>query len=122
MSFLHQQFNSLIEPTQGSSSATDQLQALKALFRDANQGDSKMLVLENAVLAMNIPHGIRHLVSVLQDEQASDAELQLATMCLIRHGEAAKEQIQRFALTPTTDRQIWIADFLMHQLGLDQPA
>jgi hypothetical protein len=39
-------------------------------------------------------------------------------MTLIRMGNAVREDILRFAMNATGERAVWIADFMVHQLGL----
>jgi hypothetical protein len=111
-----------LETDQALLPSSGQISELQALFLEANRVDANMAQLENNLLAMDIPHGLRYFVGVLQDSNSSDRACQLATMCLIRHGEAAKNQVERFSLSATTERQLWMADFLTHQLGLKRPA
>jgi hypothetical protein len=95
---------------------------LKGLVLQANVMQNELPALEDEILAMGAPHIVHELISVLRDAEATPVELQLATMCLIRLGNEARDAVFRFAMNPTTERDIWLADFLSHQLGLKRIA
>ncbi|MFN7310847.1 MAG: hypothetical protein ACK5T0_05705 [Vampirovibrionales bacterium] len=91
---------------------------VKGLFLVANNSSAKFNVLEDALLAMGHAHVAGFLIDVLQSESSSQADVQLASMTLIRMGNAVREDILRFAMNATGERAVWIADFMVHQLGL----
>jgi hypothetical protein len=95
---------------------------LKGLVLQANVMQDELPTLENEILAMGATHIVHELVSIIRDVDATPVELQLACMCLIRLGDEARDAVFRFAMNPKTERDIWIADFLAHQLGLKRVA
>jgi hypothetical protein len=95
---------------------------LKGLVLQANVMQNELPTLENEILAMGATHIVHELIAVLRDADATPVELQLATMCLIRLGDDARDAVFRYAMNPKTERDIWLADFLAHQLGLKRVA
>jgi hypothetical protein len=95
---------------------------LKGLVLQANVMQHELVTLENEILAMGATHIVHELIAVLRDAEATSVELQLATMCLIRLGDEARDAVFRYAMNPRTERDIWLADFLAHQLGLKRIA
>ena len=91
---------------------------VKGLFLLANNSSSDLSILEDALLAMDHAHVANFLIDVLKSDASSQVDIQLASMTLIRMGNVVREEILRFAMNATHDREIWIADFMVHQLGL----
>jgi hypothetical protein len=91
---------------------------VKGLFLLANHSSANFHVLEDALLAMGHAHVAGFLIDVLQSEGSSQADIQLASMTLIRMGNTVREDVLRFAMNPQSERAVWIADFMVHQLGL----
>jgi hypothetical protein len=91
---------------------------IKGLFVLANQPKANLPDLENALLAMGHAPIAGFLIDVLQSPSSSQADVQLASMTLIRMGNAVREDVLRFAMHPQSERAVWIAEFMVHQLGL----
>lgn len=95
---------------------------LRGLLLQANLMQNNLLPLENEILSMGATHVVHELISTLADANATQVELQLASMCLIRLGDEARDAVFRFAMNPRSERDIWVADFLAHQMGLKRVA
>ncbi len=91
---------------------------VKGLFLLANHPTARFYELEDALLEMGHTHVVSFLIEVLQSENSSQADMQLASMTLIRMGNAVREDVLRFAMNVQGERSVWIADFMVHQLGL----
>ncbi len=96
----------------------ERMARVKDLFLMANNASANFPSLEDALLLMGHAHVAGFLIDVLQLESSSQADIQLASMTLIRMGNAVREDILRFAMNATGERATWIADFMVHQLGL----
>ncbi|XVJ50610.1 MAG: hypothetical protein HEQ32_00340 [Vampirovibrio sp.] len=94
---------------------TEDLAAIVASAQDAHRDLSHV---ENQLLALNPSEVAPYLLQVLGDAQRTQAEIQVATMTLLRMGNRVREDVLRFAMHAQAPRAIWIADFLVHQLGL----
>jgi hypothetical protein len=97
---------------------------LNALFTQAITPDANPTHLENALLALALEHPdfdvAQYCIEALKNEAVPPAVAQLACMGLIRQGEKAKKAVLQFATTADTERDVWVAHFLMHQLGLNR--
>ena len=91
---------------------------IKGLFVLANQPKANLPDLENTLLAMGHAPIAGFLIDILQSPSSSPADVQLASMTLIRMGNTVREDVLRFAMHPKSERAVWIAEFMVHQLGL----
>lgn len=102
-----------IEPTVTSRETA----RLKGIFLQVNNTGANLQALESQILSTNPDRSVRYMVSVLQNETATSKEIELASMTLLRLGNASREAVLRFVLDAKTERQRWIADFLAYQMG-----